>query len=217
MLVDRHIGFRIENVQLGRLSILFAGALAALTWLGMLLVGGPGWINDRAVLASIYAGDSPLLAEAAMALTHFGGWIILTIVTAAAATFLFIRGERRRAFLLLAIIISGRALVEAQKYWTARARPEELDRLVSVHSLSFPSGHSANSTIVYLAVALLALPRRESVAAALILSILIGLSRLLLGVHWPSDVIGGWAFGLLWTFALVRFAERKGTPPHLLH
>ncbi len=85
-------------------------------------------------------------------------------------------------------------------------------RLVEVHYQSFPSGHAANSMIAYLAIAWLAFDdpvhRRWAVAAALLLSFLIGLSRPMLGVHWPSDVIAGWAFGLFWTLLVVGLSSR---------
>ena len=84
-------------------------------------------------------------------------------------------------------------------------------RLVDVSSLSFPSGHAGNSMIVYLSVALLLFddPRRRRIAAAcaIILSLLIGLSRPAVGVHWPSDVVGGWAFGLLWVMLSLKVAQ----------
>jgi undecaprenyl-diphosphatase len=84
--------------------------------------------------------------------------------------------------------------------------------LAEVHYQSFPSGHAANSMIVYLALALLAFDdprhRRWAVAGALLLSFLIGLSRPMLGVHWPSDVVAGWAFGLLWTLLVLGLSSR---------
>ena len=81
-----------------------------------------------------------------------------------------------------------------------------------VKTSSFPSGHAASSMIFYLSLALVLSahsPRRFAVAAAaIVLSLLVGASRVMLGVHWPSDVIGGWAFGLLWVLLTLRPAER---------
>jgi undecaprenyl-diphosphatase len=102
-------------------------------------------------------------------------------------------------------------LVSVQKADIGRLRPDETVHLSKVHSLSFPSGHAANSMLVLLTVALLvARPGRErqwAVAAALSLSFLIGVSRVMLGVHWPSDVVAGWAYGSLWALMSWRLAE----------
>jgi undecaprenyl-diphosphatase len=106
----------------------------------------------------------------------------------------------------------GRGLSEAQKYWIARARPDLEPHLVVVKTSSFPSGHATSSMVFCLAVALALTTRsrwrRPAVAGAVLLSLLIGTSRVILGVHWPSDVVGGWAFGMLWVLLTLRPAER---------
>jgi undecaprenyl-diphosphatase len=113
---------------------------------------------------------------------------------------------------LLAVTLTGRILSEAQKYWIARPRPGLEPHLVVVKTSSFPSGHAISSMIFYLALALVLAGhsrwRSAAPAAAIILSLLIGTSRVMLGVHWPSDVIGGWAFGLLWVLLTLRPAEQ---------
>jgi len=99
-----------------------------------------------------------------------------------------------------------------QKYWVARERPDLDPHLVVVKTSSFPSGHATSSMIFYLtlALALTAGSRRQwiAAAAAILLSFLIGTSRVMLGVHWPSDVIGGWSFGMLWVLLTLRFSQR---------
>jgi undecaprenyl-diphosphatase len=85
--------------------------------------------------------------------------------------------------------------------------------------MAFPSGHSANAITLGLGLALLLTApgraRAAAVAAALLFALLVGVSRMVLGVHWPSDVAGGWLLGALWTVLLVRLAAGTGAPrPH---
>lgn len=180
------------------LHLSLAAALAAL-WLAM-LVGGGGPV-DRAVLLGVYSADLPALAATAVGFTYAGNGNSLIAITIAAAAWLLYQGRAKAALLLLFATLTGRILVVLQKLWFARLRPEENLRLVEVSSLSFPSGHAANSAMVFVALALLLPPdrrRKQAVWGAAALALLIGLSRPMLGVHWPSDVVAGWAFGALW-------------------
>ena len=194
----------------------------AVAWAVMLLFGGLDL--DRALLVFFHAGDKPELAGPMRVLTELGGYRVLMPLSAAGALWLAWQRRFRAAVLLLAVTISGRLLAEFQKAQAERIRPSELDHLVDVHSLSFPSAHAANSTMVYLSLALLlttTYPRRAfALWAAAWLAIAIGASRVVLGVHWPSDVIAGWAFGLFWTLLLFRLAGQDisdGTPRPLRH
>lgn len=180
----------------------------ALAWAVMLLFGAMEF--DRGLLLFFYGGDRPTLAAAARWLTLLGGWELLVAASAAGIALLLTRRDWRGALLLAAITGSGRLLVILQKDWTARVRPDPLGHLVPVESYAFPSGHAANAALVWICLALL-LPRSErsrawAVWAAVWLTLLVGASRIVLGVHWPSDVIGGWAFGLLWTLLVLRLA-----------
>ena|GEM_PF-728508 len=200
--------------------VLFALVVA---WAVMLLFGGMD--VDRGLLAMLYAGDGPPeLRTAARILTELGGHKVLLPLTFAAAALLLVRKRYRPAILLVAITCSGRALVDLQKLQTARLRPAAHEHLVDVQTMSFPSGHAANSAMVYVCLAVLmttSYPRRSlAVWTAVWLTILIGVSRLVLGVHWPSDVIAGWAFGLFWTLLLLRLSGHDigdGTPQALRH
>jgi undecaprenyl-diphosphatase len=113
------------------------------------------------------------------------------------------------------VTLAGRGLSELEKYGIERPRPQIVPHLVSEYTPSFPSGHATSSMIVYLTLALVLAEgtrwRHLAVAAAVALSILIGLSRPVLGVHWPSDVIAGWSFGAMWVLATVPLAERLAT------
>jgi undecaprenyl-diphosphatase len=192
-----------------RRTLFLIAALAAL-WLAMLLLGAGA--ADKAVLLGLYAGDRPWLALAALGFTYLGNWPTVVVATVLGAGWLLYRGKRRAALLLLVASFTGRGMVILEKAYFARLRPEENLRLAEVHYQSFPSGHAANSMIVYLGLALLAVDdpayRRPAVAAALLLTFLIGLSRPMLGVHWPSDVVAGWAFGVLWLLLILAAADR---------
>ncbi len=202
--------------------IVFALIGLLVAWAVMLLFGGLEF--DRGLLVFAYAGEHPQAAVAARWVTELGGAPVLLAATALGAGLLLFRREWRAAALLLSITLSGRLLVALQKDWTARVRPDAQGHLVPVESLSFPSGHAANATLVWLCLALL-LPTNErgraaAIWAAVWLAIAVGLSRAMLGVHWPSDVIGGWAFGLFWTLLLLHLSGlrvNEGTPPMLGH
>jgi len=183
-------------------------ALAAI-WLAMLL-GGAGPV-DRAIYEALYAGHRPELLAVARTLTFFGDPTLLIGASCIAALWLWHRGRGRAGLVLIAVTLTGRMLSEAQKYWIARVRPDLEPHLVVVKTNSFPSGHATSSMIFYLALALLLASHRHrfaAAAAAVVLALLVGTSRVMLGVHWPSDVIGGWAFGLLWLLLTLRPAER---------
>jgi len=188
-----------------------AAAAAALTalWLAMLLLGaGP---LDRWIYEALYAGGSPALVTLARIFTFLGEPTVLIGAGFLVAAWLWRRKRLHLALALLLVILVGRGLSEVQKYWIARARPTLEPHLVVVKTSSFPSGHAASSMIFYLtlALALTAGTRWQRLAAALAiaLSFLIGLSRVMLGVHWPSDVVGGWTFGMLWVLLTLRRAE----------
>jgi undecaprenyl-diphosphatase len=177
----------------------------------MMLMGtGPA---DHILLHALYAADQPGLRPWVILLTNFGSWPVLIMLTLIGALWLLYRREARRALLLLSITFIGRALIDLQKFGIGRLRPEDQAHLVPVKSLSFPSGHSGNTMIVFLSLALLVPPppyRTVAIIVALVASVAIGITRPMLGVHWPSDVVGGWAFGVAWVLLSLAAAERIG-------
>ena len=195
---------------------LFPAMIAVLTMIGIaaLLLGGPESGIDPTVLAAF---ANPDLVPAARLLTHAGdGWTVLLAALAASGV-LLLGGHSRRAILLPAVMVSEKLLVEAMKAGFDRARPDVAGHQVAVHTMAFPSGHSANAMAVWLAIALLATGprlRAPAVALAIALALAVGVCRMILQVHWPSDVIGGWAFGAAWTLLLVQLF---GTAPPARH
>ena len=197
---------------------LTVAALLFALWLAMFLLGGSD--ADRQLLIAGYAGDRPW-SDAAIFVTRLGDWEILLALTVFACAWLLLRREWLPAGVLLGSTLAGRLLVTVQKMSIGRIRPAENQHLVEVQTLSFPSGHAANSMVVYVLLAIFLIrdeaKRRVAIGAAILLSLLIGTSRVLLGVHWPSDVGGGWAFGLLWVIAVVHWAKPRldtGGPAH---
>lgn len=200
----------MTEIRLNKPVLWLVGTLL-LVWLSMLLLGTGNL--DRAVLNEIYGGHRPALADAARVITMFGDGRVVTLFTAIGALFLI----RERQLLPAAVIVVGpmigKALTELQKYEINRMRPAEDPHLVVVHNLSFPSGHSANAMMTYVALALFLFGRTDRrticVAGAVALALLVGLSRVVLGVHWPSDVIGGWSYGLVWALLLYAISRRS--------
>ena len=170
---------------------------------------------DRAILLWVRGGvahgvpPGPLwLTQGMLDVTALGGVTVLVLVSALVAGFLITARHWLTLALVLAGTISGSLLVTVAKGLVGRARPTVTDHLVAVYDASFPSGHAANSACVYLTLALLLLQitdgravKRYILAATALLVTAIGISRVYLGVHWPSDVLAGWTFGSLWAVA----------------
>lgn len=182
----------------------------ACIWLAMLLLGRGAL--DRRIYEALYAGGRPALVTIARIFTALGEPTVLVGAGFLVAGWLWWNGRARFALMLLAVILVGRGITEVEKLAVARPRPELEPHLAIVRTWSFPSGHATSSMIFYLTLAL-ALGagkpwQRIAAAAAVLLSLLIGVSRVMLGVHWPSDVVGGWAFGLLWVLLTLAPAQR---------
>lgn len=138
-------------------------------------------------------------------ITALGGVTVLTLLVTLVVVYLVLRQKYRTALFVTASILGGWALSSAMKLGIARPRPEVVQHLVEVTDMSFPSGHAMLSAITYLTLGAM-LSRLEERASlryffplvAVVLTLLIGLSRIYLGVHYPTDVLGGWAAGTVW-------------------
>lgn len=208
-----------------------AGAVGVLTLLGRTIAGGARFDFDtNLMLAMRQAGDPAIpdgpvwLKQVMVDLTALGGETVLTLAVILTAALALASRHFLTAALVVAGTASGSVAVALAKQVVGRERPALIDHLVEVGSASFPSGHAANSAIIYLTIALLAIqivPRRAArttiLAATILLVTAIGCSRVYLGVHWPSDVLAGWSFGTLWALAWwagaawlrLRFARRS--------
>ena len=146
--------------------------------------------------------------------TAMGSTGVLSLMVLTIAGFLFMTRKGYAALFVLASVIGGTLLSQTMKWAYARPRPELVPHGAEVYTASFPSGHSMMSAVVYLTLgALLAGTQSDRVVKAYVLSVavvvtaLVGVSRVYLGVHWPTDVLAGWALGAAW--ALVCWLALK--------
>lgn len=196
------------------MRLALALAALALLWGAMLWLGtGP---VDNWILHSLYAGGDNARTVAALIVTRLGDPDLLTLVIGVAAVLLLARRKGRSAAVLLGISLSGRLFVDLQKALIARPRPDAYLHLIGTRTDSFPSGHAASSILVWVTLASLipreARGRRPALVAAILAAAAAGVSRPMLGVHYPSDVVAGWAFGLFWILLLTRLTGSFWAP-----
>ncbi len=149
--------------------------------------------------------QSALITDFARDITALGSPGVLVIITVITCGFLLTVKQYRTALFIGASTLSGGLILGLLKFWFNRPRPAPIPQDLFVNSTSFPSGHAMGSTLVFLTIAVLLtriITNRTSkiyvLIVAFILSGLIGLSRVYLGIHWPSDVAAGWAAGMFW-------------------
>jgi len=145
------------------------------------------------------------LAEVGRDFTALGGVAVLMVVTAGVAGYLLMARKYHAMVLVLIATFGGLVLSSLLKYLFARERPDLVPHLSHVYTSSFPSGHSMLAAVVYLTLGSLLTPLVEQRALkiyflgiALLLTLLVGISRVYMGVHYPTDVLAGWTAGLVW-------------------
>lgn len=138
-------------------------------------------------------------------LSALGSFAVLTLVTLFAVGYLLALRRWGGALLLLGATLGGTAISEGLKVGFARPRPDLVAHVVETTSMSFPSGHAMLSAVTYLTLgALIARTQQRGalrgyvLGAAILLTLIIGASRVYLGVHWPTDVLAGWCLGAAW-------------------
>lgn len=209
-----------------RISPHHALTAAALCWLGFVLVvvlvqtGRVGGLDQAGLTFWRLAPDlrprgPAWLLEAVRDYTALGGVLLRHLFALFALVALLFMHHRREAALLGLTIMGGWVVNSALKLLVGRERPTIVPHLTEACGASFPSGHAFNSACVYLAIALAfaALsPRRDVrrtiIITALVMTALIAVSRVWLGVHFPSDVIAGWLGGVAWTFTATALLHR---------
>ncbi|MCO6392816.1 phosphatase PAP2 family protein [Aliihoeflea aestuarii] len=174
---------------------------------------------DEVVLVALRAVDdrtAPIgpsfLEQAVVQFTALGGYTVMGVVVIVATGALILSQHRRLAAILPTAFLSAIALENLLKSIFARPRPDIVGHLVETHSMSFPSGHAMVGAVMWLTLGAIVAHlahrsalRRYALVVALAMAFLLGLSRLYLGVHWPSDILAGWALGVAWA-ALILLA-----------
>jgi len=156
-------------------------------------------------------------AGAVSDVTALGSAVVLVLMTVIILGYLLLSGRRRLALLIAVTIAGGQVVNTVLKNAFDRARPDATLHLVTVHSTSFPSGHAMAASIFYLTIGALlarAAKRRRIkiyfIGCALGLTCLVAFSRVYLGVHYPTDVLAGWAAGTAWALLCWFVADRLG-------
>jgi undecaprenyl-diphosphatase len=159
---------------------------------------GPAWVEG--VLFDITALGSP---------------VVLGLVVLIITGYLLLEGRVQTALMVLIASISGELLDSLLKLWIARPRPSAVPHLRTVVSASFPSGHAMESAIIYLTLGALLMrvvqgriTKIYCMGMAIFLTFIVGVSRVFLGVHYPTDVVGGWMLGFLWA-AIIFLVTRR--------
>lgn len=178
---------------------------------------------DQAVLMALRSDGHPIgppwLQEMGRDVTALGSFVILGLMTAATVGYLLLVRRRELAALMGVAAIGGATLSTLLKIGFDRPRPE-IATVVRVFTASFPSGHATLSTITFLTLGAL-LTRISAdqrikfyvMAVAVFLTVVVGLSRLYLGVHYPTDVLAGWCVGAAWAigcWAVARWLQARG-------
>jgi len=153
-------------------------------------------------------------------ITCLGGYAVVTLISLAVMGYLLMDGKHAAALLVLVAVGGGAALSNLLKLAIERPRPDLVGPLVEVNTTSFPSGHATLAAVTYLTLGAL-LSRVEArhrakiyvLTVSVALTFLIGISRIYLGVHWPTDVLAGWCVGSAWAMLCWRIAlalQRRG-------
>jgi len=161
------------------------------------------------------------LEQAAVEITSLGGTSLLSLFTLVVAVFLWLNRKRGMLVLVLISILGGVFVSFGLKALVGRPRPSAVPHLALVSSASFPSGHAFMSAVVYLTLGILltaVVARRRLklyiLFVSLMFTFLIGINRVYLGVHYPTDVLAGWTGGLVWALScwvVARWLQQRGS------
>jgi undecaprenyl-diphosphatase len=224
---------RISNVWHAETLLLvsvFATAMLLLVF-GVIadeVLAGSTTSLDQAIVLLFRAGTDnlsgpigpPWVREMARDITSLGSVAVLGIVSSIVVGYLFLTRSRAAALLVLVAVVGGIAINTVLKIQFARPRPDLFVPAAKVFTASFPSGHATFSAITYMTLAALLARMTTSrrlrcyfVAVAVVLTFMIGVSRVYLGVHYPTDILAGWCIGSAWAlmcWAIMTRLQQKG-------
>lgn len=203
---------------------LIIGAVWILAELTDEVVEGSTHAFDRSVILSLRASEDlsdPVgpewLEEMARDATALGGVLVAVLATAGVAVFLLMRGRKFPALFLVTSVALGLTISTIYKMVIDRPRPDLVPHGSIVHSASFPSGHSMMSAMIFFTIAAILMRAEPSkrvktylLLLAMALCVLVGVSRVYLGVHWPTDVLAGWTAGIGWAVVSYVIGRRIG-------
>jgi undecaprenyl-diphosphatase len=205
---------RLERHELTWLLVGLGGCILLLVFLKLAseVTGGETIAFDKKIILALRKADNPSLpvgpawtSGALMDLTALGGPTVIAVVVLAAIGFLVLQTRYRTAFFIFMTALSGEAVSYAMKGLFARPRPTVVPHLREAFSSSFPSGHAMQSAIIYLTLGAVLMRIAEGrltkiyiLGIAMGLTFVVGVSRVWLGVHYPTDVLAGWTVGLFW-------------------
>jgi undecaprenyl-diphosphatase len=214
MLFFRSILARVSGVEKWTLVALSVLALLILSFTLLaseVVEGGTRTFDERVLLSFRTQGDpsrpigASWLKDAMRDVTALGSTVVLAIIVASVVGFLLVSQMPHAAIMVLLSVLSGVLLSNSLKAGFSRPRPDLVPQDMVIYTASFPSGHTTLSAVVYLTLGALLCRTQSSRAAkayilgvAAVLTLIVGISRVYLGVHWPTDVVAGWLLGSCW-------------------
>src|SRR6202158_723724 len=208
------------SARAGRLSLWLCGAaLAFLAFVRITreLIEGDVGAVDRAILLAVARTRVPWLTVAAIDITALGSITLVVLFSAFTLVVLLVLRDRLGALQLLAASAGAGILTLVTKKIIERIRPEEAQQLIVVSGFSYPSGHSVSTSALYLMIAIIAgrYVQDSGARAAIVMAVsavlvMIGVSRVYLGVHYATDVVSGISLGAAWALLLAGFFTLVG-------
>lgn len=221
--------FRLLRDEIGLVIalVVIAGGILAFLRLADVVGEGESEAFDRALLllfrdpANLAQGPGPGWLPGVMRdITALGGFAVLTLIVVVTAVYLVLVGKRASALFVVLAVMGGTLLSHGLKMFFDRPCPDLIPQAPVELTASFPSGHAMISAVTYLTLGVLLTrldaPRRVHayfLTVAVVMTVMIGISRIYLGVHWPTDVLAGWCLGAAWAlfcWLVALWLQRRG-------